>query len=170
MAESKHPVREEGFKKQRSVRKRRREYVTKEGEVKVFVTLLLSKEVYEAFKAKAAELYGPGKGAFSRCIEDMLRSWLMKNNPGKVSAKTEYTWRRVLEIIAELQGASISELVNGEVLEKHLEHAISRLRGSDPRTIKKWILLFEKHGFIEYKAGFRPNRVFKIRLVPLMER
>ena len=37
-----------------------------------------------------------------------------------------------------------------KIPKKHLEIAIGALRGTDPRTVKKWFKLFEKYGVIKW--------------------
>jgi len=48
------------------------------------------------------------------------------------------------------------------VPEKVLDQAISEVRGSDPRTLKKWKNIFQKSGLIKYIGGLPPNRIVEL--------
>ena len=128
--------------------------VTKDG--KVLLQVLVSKEVYERLLKVAPVLYGKNRGALSWAVEEALRLWLAPrthathaNPPRKVWLK----FKLVKSAIAQILNIPVEEI--RDVTVKVLELAISETIGSDPRTIDKYLKLFERFGLI--KRMTRPD-------------
>jgi di/tripeptidase len=49
-----------------------------------------------------------------------------------------------------------------QIPERVLDQAIAEVRGSDPRTVKKWKNILQKSGLIKFIGGFPPNRVVEL--------
>jgi len=151
--------------KRRSRREGGKRIITKDGKVELHV--LIPEDLYRQLVEIAPLYYGKGRGGMSYIVEEALRQFLTPRlhtqtytqtvsriNP-KGSIRSVYY--RVKEKIKEIMG-----FVPFEVPEKTLTIAISEVRGSDPRTIEKWLNIFEKSGLIKYVSGFKPNRVFEL--------
>ena len=131
--------------------------LTRDG--KVALQVLIPKELYEAALRVAAYEYGNARGALSWLVEQALRAYISPrlhaqmhtNPPGKV--------RRVYE-----QFLSCIEELNGgyrpfEVPAKQVHTCIAEVRGSDPRTINRWINTFIRVGLMkDLTPDNPPNR------------
>lgn len=132
-------------------RSKRKVYVLKrEGKEKVMVTAYIDKELYDQLLTVAPRFYGCNRGAISYAIEEALRQWLaprvhtqVHTNP---SDKIRTRFRAVMERVKELLGLPYAPK---EVPSKALEIAIAQACGTDPRTIRKYMSLFERVGLIK---------------------
>ena len=117
-------------------------------QVKVYLDPGLEKEFRELVKMK----YDTFHGAVSQEVSDALGHWINLHKQSldahtkmhtKLNPRTPklHAWLR--EIIREL-GPAVHQASRQD-----LERAISRTRGSDDRTIDKWIGLLVKNGYLK---------------------
>ena len=75
------------------------------------------------------------------------------------SGSVRLVYNQVIEKVKEITALSYKP---DEIPEKILDQAIAEVRGSDPRTIRKWKNIFEKAGLIKFIGGFPPNRIVEL--------
>lgn len=139
-------------------------YVTINGAEKRRIDILLSKDVAEKLFAEASRIYGRGRGGVSLLIETLLREYFKNRSielPSSFGKSVREVFLQVLRKIAEYRNDSVEDIL--DVPEKELTRAISEVRGSDKRTVKKWIGIFIQNNLLEYIGGFPPQRVFKVK-------
>jgi hypothetical protein len=129
--------------------------------------VLIDENLYKQLIEIAPIIYGGKKykGAISYVVEDALRQYLKP----KTFAHTTYTqnpsrsvrqvYKQVIERIKFIENIDFEP---EETTEKILDMAIAEVRGSDPRTIRKWKEIFEKSGLIKFVGGFYPNRIVEL--------
>jgi hypothetical protein len=132
---------------------------------KKMLLVYIDENLYKQIIEIAPIIYGRYKGAISYVVEDALRQYLKP----KTSAHTTYTqnpsrsvrqvYKQVIERIKFIENIDFEP---EETTEKILDMAIAEVRGSDPRTIKKWKEIFEKSGLIKFVGGFYPNRIVEL--------
>jgi hypothetical protein len=126
------------------------------------LTIYISEELYNEILSLAVAWYGKSHGALSAFVEELLRKAIAgytaveRVNPSRSIRAVYY---RVREKVKELMNL---DYYPSETTEKILDAAIAEVRGSDPRTIEKWKVLFEKSGLIKFIGGFKPNRVVEL--------
>lgn len=125
----------------------------------------LPRDLVEEFRAFVAERYG-GEwwGMLSRAVAEALRHWLWLHSgrgpgqgsrtpsggaPGVVRALEVY--KRVLAWITENYKIDFSEV--RQVPRTILERGIAAVRGSDPRTVRKWLDTFLHFKFIKLEGA-----------------
>ena len=95
------------------------------------------------------------KGILSQEAEQALRYWIrahtkthkIEKKIPEIKPKTNLVFQEVLSF---LSNGYYEEFQSGQIiLTKHLKIAISNIRGSDPRTIQKWIKTFHQNGLIK---------------------
>ena len=128
--------------------------------------VLIDEELYKLLIETAPGIYGQSRyrGALSYIVEEALRHYLLplahtkstQNNP-RLGIRSVYNI--VVEKIKEIMHY---EFKPDQVPEKILDQAISEVRGSDPRTLRKWKNIFQKSGLIKYLGGFPPNRIVEL--------
>ena len=135
---------------------------------KVQLNVLIDRELYEKVKRVAVARYGRLHGALSRAVEEALRLWLAPRpahthtNPRYVKIIDKYL--QVKEKIIQNLGCNANNVI--VCTGKDLRLAIESTIGHDPRTIKKYIQLFEEHGLIECKIASKllDNRVYVMKV------
>jgi len=128
--------------------------------------VLIDEELYKLLIEVAPSIYGEGKyrGALSYVVEEALRHYL---TPRQHTASTQNNPKRGVKYVYMQVKEKAKEILNldyppDEVPEKVLDQAIAEVRGSDPRTLKKWKNIFQKSGLIKYIGGFPPNRIVEL--------
>jgi hypothetical protein len=128
--------------------------------------VLIDEELYKLLIETAPGIYGQSRyrGALSYIVEEALRHYLLplahtkstQNNP-RLGIRSVYNM--VVEKIKEIMHYDFKPT---EIPEKILDQAIAEVRGSDPRTLKKWKSTFQKSGLIKYIGGSPPNRIVEL--------
>jgi hypothetical protein len=101
------------------------------------------------------------KGLLSYELEMALRSWLSLHtkaqteiNPQHLPNPTPKVQVVFLQIKKWLLNGLYHEIVPGQQIPTlHLRKAIMNVRGSDPRTVKKWLKVFHRNGLIKPVTG-----------------
>lgn len=134
--------------------------------MRVKTSIFVDKKLWEKFKEIALKKHNFKYGSISEELEKLIKNYIdehehtntqkhmhahtnvkHRNPPDKVFL----VWQRVKSILAS-QG-----YIHQTTL-KFLSDAIMEVRGTDKRTIKKWIKLFEKYGFVKHLG----NNIFEI--------
>ena len=130
---------------------------------KVQINPVISEDLYKLLVEVAPAWYGKARGGISAIVEEALRHYLTPRqhtastqNP-RLSVRSIYN--QVVEKIKEIMHYDFKPT---EITEKTLDQAISEVRGSDPRTIRKWKDTFQKSGLIKFIGGSPPNRVVEL--------
>ena len=120
----------------------------------------IDRRLYEALKSLVMKRFGSNYwGGMRIIVEEALRKYIEAHNidinvPNNVKINRQNPPPRVHSVY--LQVRSYLNEKYGEHMDttyQHLAEAISYVRGSDPRTIKKWISLFLKYGCIKHIGG-----------------
>ena len=140
-------------------------HVSRPSKGKRHLHVLIDEEIYKLLVETAPAIYGQSKyrGAVSFVVEEALRQYLI---PRLRTASTQnprlgvrHVYNQVVEKIKEIMHWDFKP---DQVPEKILDQAIAEVRGSDPRTLKKWKNIFQKSGLIKYIGGFPPNRIVEL--------
>ena len=130
---------------------------------KVGVMVIIDKEVWDEFRKLAFMKHDHFRGALSYEVEQALRNWLAlhrssageKNQriPAKVNPKPKVAaaFDQVKEYLSKKFNCPIT--TGAQVSRSHIIEAISNTRGTDPKTISKWLSLFEKLKLIKHVSG-----------------
>jgi len=125
----------------------------------------IDENLYKQIIEIAPIIYGRYKGAISYVVEDALRQYLKPKTPANTtytqnpSRSVRQVYKQVIERIKFIENIDFEP---EETTEKILDMAIAEVRGSDPRTIRKWKEIFEKSGLIKFVGGFYPNRIVEL--------
>jgi len=121
----------------------------------------LYKELRQLIKMKHEEL----RGALSKEVEDALRAWIAAHRSAHAQSaqisrvnpapRIARAWEQVREYLRSAYGYE-AVITGSQIPKKLLINAIAAVRGSDPRTIRKWLSLFEHFKLIKWIA---PNVV-----------
>lgn len=124
---------------------------------KVQLLLWLDPAVDTKFRELIQEKYKKyEKGILSYEGEMALRYWLTLHTkaqtpvdakPPNPTPKVQVQFMRIKEFL--LNGLYFELLPGQQVPTKHLHAAIMNTRGSDPRTVIKWMMVFHKNGLIK---------------------
>ena len=122
--------------------------VERKVKIQVYIDPDLAKRLKRLIKMKYEDFYG----ALSQEVSDALSHWI-GDNEASLDVHTKmhttinprvpmvHTWLR--EIVREL-GPAVHQ-----VRHEDLERAITMVRGSDPRTVDKWISALVKNGYLK---------------------
>lgn len=142
-----------GYVVRKNVRKSRRIEENPVGKVKVGV--YISSSLWREFRELVILKYDCFHGSLSLEVEEALRNWLnlhtqkhVEVEPVNPTPKAKRVWEQVKDYIRMKQG-----FIGRQITLELLREAISAIRGSDPRTISKWLREFERYHLIRHVAG-----------------
>jgi len=141
------------------------DYMPKIPPGKKLLQAYIDENLYKQIIEIAPIIYGKYKGAISYVVEDALRQYLKPKAPAHTtytqnpSRSVRQVYKQVIERIKFIENIDFEP---EETTEKILDMAIAEVRGSDPRTIRKWKEIFEKSGLIKFVGGFYPNRIVEL--------
>ena len=132
--------------------------------VKVKIGFFIDKNVVQKFRELVAMKYkSVEKGLLSWEAEQALVHWIALHTNAQTSKKlssclTPNPTPRVAVVFRQVKAYLLrnyyTQLPAGyQIPAKHLREAIAAVRGSDPRTIKKWMKAFVDFHLIKYIAG-----------------
>jgi len=136
------------------------------GKVELHVTI--SEKLNKKFREFLARKYGYiRKGIISEEVESALWAWIAEHThkehkfgAGRVNPEPKY--RRIYDQVKRWlsleYGYDFNEVA--QVPKKHMVEAIAAVRGSDKRTIEKWLRLFTDKGLIKWLS---PNLIEVVR-------
>jgi hypothetical protein len=131
---------------------------------KTIIEAVVDKALAEKLRNVAYKIYGERRGALSYTVEEALKTFIKLYENKQVSINPHNSidayWRQALEYIKKKRG---DDLAIYEVTELELVEAIVKTRGADKRTVKKYLEMFLRLGYIKHVAGFPPKRVFKVQ-------
>jgi hypothetical protein len=133
---------------------------------KVQINAVININTYEQLRRLAVMIYGGRKGSYSKIIEDAIAHYAKSINEVQNPMKTpkipsvEQAWQGIIEYIKRRRN---DPLPPEEIHERELIEAIAATRGSDKRTLMKWLNTLQELKYIEYIAGTAPRRVFKVK-------
>jgi hypothetical protein len=129
----------------------------------VQINPVISKDLYKLLVEVAPAWYGKARGGISAIVEEALRQYLLPrahtNSTQNPRLGVRSIYNQVVDKIKEIMHYDFKP---SEVVEKTLDQAIAEVRGSDPRTIKKWKNTFQKAGLIKFIGGSPPNRIVEL--------
>jgi len=112
------------------------------------------------FRSFLAHKYGKvERGLISNEIAEAIKYWIsIHTQEHKLDERRIVIKPRHLKVWMQIKDYLLmnyyQELKTGqEINGRHLREAISVIRGSDKRTIKKWLNLFRRFGYIEHVTG-----------------
>lgn len=149
----------------------RKTYVTEDGTEKVYIQVLVRREVYDKLVQHIAGAERV-RGVISEIVERALVDYLNKNPRPQPVAGSRLEWytkkyREILETLAKNLGEeSVHDIVGKTVREGDLAAAINFVCGKDRRTVEKWIKYLVEDTVIKYIDGFTPHRVYKVLRIP----
>jgi hypothetical protein len=121
---------------------------------KIPTLIYLEPETREMLRTLALHLYNLEKGSISKVVEEAVELYYKtifnteNHNVKPRSLKAKEAFRRVLECIKTARKySSIYEIA--QITQKELEVCISQTLGSSRPTIRHYIELFVKHGYIK---------------------
>ena len=123
---------------------------------KVQLKVYISKSLDEALRALISKKYKKfRKGYLSAEVEQALSAWIAEHNLSErvnknTSSAASPKILRVKEEVKNYLMQNFGYKVPHEVLVSHLSQAIAHVRGSDPRTIRKWIKIFTENRCIQW--------------------
>jgi len=141
-------------------------YTTESGVKKKKIQIFLEKDLADRVYTEAVQRYGRSKGALSQFFSDLLRNYFDYGigapvvSKDIITSKIEKVFNNILMLIASVRNTSIEKI--HEITENEILRAIYNIRGSDPRTIRKWLNIFLQNGYLEYVGGKEPKRIFRI--------
>ena len=130
---------------------------------KVQINPVISEDLYKLLVEVAPAWYGKARGGISAIVEEALRQYLLPrvhtNSTQNPRLGVRSIYNQVVEKVKEIMHYDFKPT---EIPEKILDQAIAEVRGSDPRTLKKWKNIFQKTGLVKFIGGFPPNRVVEL--------
>jgi hypothetical protein len=117
----------------------------------------VDEELSKDFHRFVAERYGTVEGGLlSREAEAALRSWMLTHRNAQKQliapnplANVNMVREQVKQYLREQLGYDVVH----EVPLKHLREAIGAVRGTDSRTIKKWVDIFVRYHLVKWMSA-----------------
>jgi len=126
------------------------------------VTVHINVDLWNEFKRLAFAKHESFHGSISAELEQALQAWLAQhtqNHTKTLAVNAHNPQPRVYAIFQQVKeylkrtfgyGAIVPGL---QIPRKHLVEAISAVRGSDERTVNKWMKLFVQYKLVKWLAG-----------------
>jgi len=132
----------------------------KKAQIKVWVSEEIANKLRQLIQLKHKKYR---KGLLSEEVEEALRFWIALHTNAQISKElssclTPNPTPRVAMVFRQVKAYLLrnyyTQLPAGyQIPAKHLREAIAAVRGSDPRTIKKWMKAFADFHLIKHIAG-----------------
>ncbi|MEM1710564.1 MAG: hypothetical protein QW820_06710 [Sulfolobales archaeon] len=129
---------------------------------KVGVYVYIDENLYKEFRRLVFSKYENFHGVLSREVEHALRAWIAMHtqkhtnlkviNKPNPQPKVYEVFQQVKEYLKKVYGYD-DVGTERQIPRKHLIAAISAVRGTDARTISKWMDLFMKYKLIKWIGG-----------------
>ena len=121
---------------------------------KVAICVYIPRELYEAVKDVAPRFYGGLRGALSHAVTEALWEWLALRQHTQIHTNpSDKIRKKFMVVVRMLRSVTGLPYVPDEVPSRYLELAIAQSLGSDQRTVRKYLSLFEKAGLIKFLGG-----------------
>lgn len=126
------------------------------------VTVHINVELWEEFKRLAFQKHENFHGALSYELEQAIQAWLAQhtqNHTKPLVLNSVNPQPSVFKVFNQVknylkQTYGYAAIVPGQQVPKaHLQNAIIAVRGSDYRTVNKWMNLFLKFKLVKWLAG-----------------
>jgi len=122
-------------------------------EGKAQLNTYVSRETRDKINEYIAKYFETPYGALSWLVENALTSFMDgADHPNTQLHKTprNRSHNACMEIISDLklQGFTF------QFTKDHLFKAINRVRGTDQRTVKKWLRILNEHGYVKFVSTF----------------
>jgi len=122
---------------------------------KVKIGVYISSTIWREVRELVAAKYDSFHGSLSLEVEEALKNWLTLHtqkhteiNPINPTPKAKKVWEQVKDYIRMRQG-----FIGQQITLELLREAVSAIRGSDPRTVSKWLREFERYRLIKHIVG-----------------
>lgn len=126
---------------------------------KVGVFLYIDKQLWQEFKKLAFMKHERLHGVLSFEVEEALRNWIALHlsqhtqNTHKINPMPK-VHKAFLEVKNYLKKKYGMLMISGQhIARRHLVEAIMATRGTDPRTIRRWLKLFLESKLIKHVSG-----------------
>lgn len=122
--------------------------------------VMIDESLYELAVREAAVRFGAMRGSLSMLVEEALKAYLtgggvvvVKPRGGRVKAVYDAVKDRLVKArgYGDIKQVTLSEL----------QQAIEDVRGTDERTVRKWISLFIQHKYIKPLPEYN-NMVYEL--------
>jgi len=126
-------------------------------EGKTRLVAYVDEKLYKDIVRIAPNVYGKYRGAISHVVEEALRQWLQpllhtqihtRNPPDRVRAAYIKVMRKLCEILGLPD--YVPSAIPNDIPHAYMERAIAQSLGHDPRTIRKYMYIFEKCGLFKH--------------------
>ena len=115
-------------------------------QLKVYISESLDDELRRLIAIKYKKFK---RGLLSMEVEKAIKYWILSSHTSSTNSPKYYkVWARILKILKEEFGFTPERISY-----RDLERVIIKVRGSDERTIRKWINVFIKEGLIRHTRG-----------------
>ena len=134
----------------------RRGRESKKVQLKVYISYTTNEKLRELIAQKYQSYE---KGLLSHEVEQAILTWIaMHTQAQSTPIHKPNPPNKVAVVFAQVKdwllGHYYDVLIPGQqILSDHLEEAIMAIRGSDQRTVRKWMEAFERFGLIKHIKG-----------------
>ncbi len=129
------------------------------GKNKVGLYVSINKEIEGKLRRLIIAKYGEyRKGYLSAEVEAALEAWINTHKYTQANGKAinninplpryYQIWQQVKNFIRHRYDVNLEEV--HQIPVKMVKEAIAFIRGTDPRTVRKWLRIFQEQGLIKY--------------------
>lgn len=127
---------------------------------KVMLLAYIDKRVAEEFRKLVGIKHGARRGALSFEVEEALRNWIALHRSSHTQTHTSHpnpapkifqVARQVKEYLRARYGYILTQAQ--QMPRAHIIEGIKAVRGTDPRTVRKWFKEFLRWGIIKHISG-----------------